>query len=94
MAQILPQEFADKSKTELYEDIVMLSRYVTKLRNDIEEEQAQTKLSKAREIKLRGDILKLKSMIGHQNLQIGDLVNQIQQIDNIEEITYEEADRD
>ena len=42
-------------------------------------------------MKLRGDILKLKSMIGHQNLQIGDLVQQIQQIDNIEDITHEEA---
>lgn len=91
MATILPAEFADKSKTELYEDIVALSHYVTKLRSQIEDEQAQTKLSKAREIKMRGDILKLKSMIGHQNIQIGDLVNQIQQIDNIEEITYEEA---
>ena len=91
MAQILPAEFADKTKTELYQDIVMLSNYVTKLRNQIEEEQAQTKLSKAREIKLRGDVLKLKSMIGHQNLHIGDLVQQIQQIDNIEDITHEEA---
>ena len=91
MAQILPAEFANKSKTELYQDIVALSHYVTKLRHQIEDEQAQTKLSKAREIKLRDDILKLKSMIGHQNLQIGDLVNQIQQIDNIEEIPYEEA---
>lgn len=91
MAEIIPKEFADKTKMELYTDIIALSRYVTKLRHDIEEEQAQTKLSKAREIKLRGDVLKLKSMIGHQNLQIGDLVKQIQQIDNIEDIQYEEA---
>lgn len=91
MAEIMPQEFADKTKMELYTDIIALSRYVTKLRHDIEEEQAQTRLSKAREMKLRGDILKLKSMIGHQNLQIGDLVNQIQQIDNIEDIIYEET---
>ena len=91
MAQILPAEFANKTKTELYEDIVALSHYVTKLRNQVEEEKAQTKLSKAREIKMRGDILKLKSMIGHQNLHISDLVQQIQQIDNIEDIQYEEA---
>ena len=91
MAQILPQEFADKTKTELYQDIVNLSRYVTKLRIDIENLVADGKLKNAQVIKLRGDILKLKSMIGHQNLQIGDLVNQIQQIDNIEDIQYEEA---
>ena len=90
MAQILPQEFADKTKTELYQDIVNLSRYVTKLRTDIENLVADGKLKNAQVIKLRGDILKLKSMIGHQNLQIGDLVNQIQQIDNIEDIQYEE----
>ena len=91
MATILPAEFADKSRTELYQDIESLARYVQNLREQLENEQAQTKLSKAREMKLRGDILKLKSMIGHQNLQIGDLVQQIQQIDNIEDITHEEA---
>lgn len=90
MAQILPAEFANKTKTELYQDIVNLSRYVTKLRTDIENLVADGKLKNAQVIKLRGDILKLKSMIGHQNLQIGDLVNQIQQIDNIEDIQYEE----
>jgi len=91
MASIIPEEFADKSKAELYQDIEMLSRYVTKLRNDIEEEQAENKLKNAQVIKLRGDILKLKSMIGHQNLHIGDLVNEIESIDNIEDIEYEET---
>lgn len=91
MATILPAEFADKTKSELYQDIVMLSAYVTKLREQLEDQRGETKLSKAREIKLRGDILKLKSMIGHQNIHITDLVKQIEQIDNIEDITYEEA---
>lgn len=91
MASIIPEEFANKSKPELYQDIEMLSRYVTKLRNDIEEEQAENKLKNAQVIKLRGDILKLKSMIGHQNLHIGDLVNEIESIDNIEDIEYEET---
>lgn len=91
MASIIPEEFANKSKTELYQDIEMLSRYVTKLRNDIEQEQAENKLKNAQVIKLRGDIIKLKSMIGHQNLHIGDLVNQIEQIGNIEDIEYEET---
>lgn len=91
MAQILPAEFANKTKSELYQDILALSHYVTKLRHQVEEEQAQGKLKNAQVIKLRGDILKLKSMIGHQNLHISDLVQQIQQIDNIEDITHEEA---
>ena len=91
MATILPAEFADKSRTELYQDIESLARYVQNLKDQLENEQAQGKLKNAQVIKLRGDILKLKSMIGHQNLQIGDLVQQIQQIDNIEDITHEEA---
>ena len=91
MATIIPEEFANKSKAELYQNIESLARYVQSLRDKIEDEQAQTKLSKAREMKLRGDILKLKSMIGHQNLHISDLVEQIKQIDNIEDIAYEEA---
>ena len=91
MAQIIPKEFADKTKGELFQDIEMLSRFVTKLRIDIENEKAQTKLKNAQVIKLRGDILKLKSMIGHQNIQISDLVNQINNIDDIQEITYEET---
>lgn len=91
MATILPAEFADKTKQELYEDIESLARYVQNLRDQLENEQAQTKLSKAREIKMRGDILKLKSMIGHQNIHITDLVQQIEQIDNIEDIQYEEG---
>jgi len=91
MAEIIPKEFADKTKMELYTDILSLSRYVTKLRHDIENEQAQTKLVNAKLIKARGDILKLKSMIGHQNIHISDLVSQIKNIDDIEEITYEET---
>lgn len=91
MATIIPAEFSDKSRTELYQDIESLARYVQKLKEQLENEQAETRLSKAREMKLRGDILQLKSMIGHQNLQIGDLVAQIQQLDNIEDITHEET---
>lgn len=91
MATIIPEEFANKSKAELYQDIETLARYVQSLRDKIEDEQAQNKLKNAQVIKLRGDILKLKSMIGHQNIQISDLVEQIKQIDNIEDIQYEEA---
>ena len=40
MATILPQEFADKTRTELYEDIESLARYVQNLRDQLENEQA------------------------------------------------------
>ena len=91
MAEIVKKELADKTKSELIQDVEILARYVMKLRGEIEDEQAQTKLVNAKLIKARGDILKLKSMIGHQNLHISDLVNQINSIDNIEDITYEET---
>lgn len=91
MATIIPHEFNQKSKSELVENIESLARYVHNLKNELEDQLAETRLSKARETKLRGDILQLKSMIGQQNLHIGDLVEKIQQLDNIEDITYEEA---
>jgi hypothetical protein len=36
----IPQEFDNKTKEELYGDIVMLSHYVTKLKGEIENVQA------------------------------------------------------
>ena len=91
MAEIVPKHLSEKTKSELIQDVEILARYVHKLRGDIEDEQAQTKLVNAKLIKARGDILKLKSMIGHQNIHISDLVSQIKNIEDIEEITYEET---
>lgn len=90
MAQIIPQEFADKSKQELYQDIVMLSQYVTRLRGEIEDLKGELTLKKGEVIKKRGENFKLKSHIGYQNMQISDL----QQPKDIIDINYEEADRD
>lgn len=90
MAEILPQEFENKTKGELFQDIVALSNYVTKLRNEIQELQAQVKLQNGEIIKKRGEILKLKSAVGFKNIEI----NQIKQDkENIIDIT-DEADRD
>jgi flagellar biosynthesis/type III secretory pathway chaperone len=55
MATIIPEEFANKTKEELFEDISALSRYVTKLRRDIEELQAQLTLKNGEIIKKRTD---------------------------------------
>jgi peptidoglycan hydrolase CwlO-like protein len=86
MAEIIPEEFANKNKQELYADITLLSKYVTKLRDDIENNQAEMKLKNAEVTKLRGEILQLKSHIGHQNIQITNIQNDK---DNIIDITYE-----
>lgn len=76
MAQIIPQEFADKTKQELYQDIAMLSAYVTKLRKDIEELQAQLTLQKGEIIKKRTDNFILKSEVGKRNNEIQRLNNE------------------
>lgn len=73
MASIIPQEFADKTKEELYHDIVSLSAYVTKLRKDIEELQAQLTLQKGEIIKKRTDNFILKSEVGKRNQVINEL---------------------
>jgi hypothetical protein len=85
----IPQEFDNKTKEELYGDIVMLSHYVTKLKGEIENVQAEYKLKNGEVIKQRSEILQLKSLIGHQNIHI----NNIQQDNNIIDIPYE-TDRD
>ena len=90
MAQIIPKEFSDKSKEELYQDILMLSHYVTKLRGEIENLQAELKLKNGEMIKKRSENFQLKSHIGYQNMQISDLKSPTEIID----INYEETDRD
>lgn len=76
MAQIIPEEFANKTKQELYQDIAMLSAYVTKLRKDIEELQAQLTLQKGEIIKKRTDNFILKSEVGKRNNEIQRLNNE------------------
>jgi len=85
----IPIEFQSKSKEELYTDIVMLSQYVSNLRKEKEDVDAQLKLKNGEVIKQRGEILQLKSQIGHQNIEI----NNIQQDLNREtiDIPYEET---
>lgn len=87
MAVVIPQEFADKSRTELYEDIESLARYVQSLKTQLEDLQGEIKIRDARITKQRGDILQLKSMIGHQNIHINNLETETQTID----VDYEEG---
>jgi regulator of replication initiation timing len=86
MATIIPEEFANKTKEELFEDISALSRYVTKLRRDIEELQAQLTLKNGEIIKKRTDNFILKSEVGNQNIKIMDLE---QQKNNIVDIDWQ-----
>ena len=87
MAQKIPNEFENKSREELYMDIIMLSNYVNKLRNELLDLKAQMKLQNGEMIKKRGENLQLKSHIGHQNIkiqQLNDEKSNIIDLDNID----------
>lgn len=86
----IPEEFKLKDREELYMDIIMLSNYINKLKNDIQDLQAQIKLKNGEMIKKRSENFQLKSHIGYQNMQIADLKSPSEIID----INYEETDRD
>lgn len=80
----IPQEFAEKTKEQLYEDIVVLSAYINKQRIQIEELKAQLSLKNGEVIKKRGEILGLKSHIGYQNMHISELNEQQNNIIDLE----------
>ena len=72
MAQIVPEPFASKHRGELYDDIVSLSRFIEQLKEKINDVHA--------EVKQRADIMKLKSLVGHQNLSIKELEKELNNI--------------
>ena len=80
MAQIVPEPFASKHRGELYDDIVSLSKFIEKLKEKINDVHAEVKLRDAQLQKQRADIMKLKSLAGHQNLSIKELENELNNI--------------
>ena len=80
MAQIIPEPFASYDRGRLYNDIVSLATFVEKLKVKIEDVQAEVKLRDSQLQKQRADILKLKSLAGHQNLSIKELEKEINNI--------------
>ena len=91
MAQQIPNEFKDKSREELYMDIIMLSNYVNKLKNEIEDLKANLSLKKGEMINKRSENFKLKSELGYQAITINKMK---EDKDNIIDINYEETNRD
>lgn len=69
----IPQEFKDKSKVELYQDLEILATHVMRLKETIEDKDAEIKLRDSQLQKQRADILKLKAVIGYQKIEINDL---------------------
>lgn len=86
----IPEEYKDANRYEIYNDLEKVSIYAHKLKQDIEDLQAEIKLRDAQLQKQRGDILKLKSLIGHQKIEITDLKLR-EEIEEIEAIVVDEV---
>ena len=69
----LPPEYENKNKYEIYTHLEQVSTYAHHLKQQIEDLKAEIKLRDSQLQKQRGDILKLKSVIGHQKIEINDL---------------------
>lgn len=86
MAEI-PKEFENKSREDLYMDIIMLSNYVNKLKNEVEEYKAQLHLKNGEMIKKRSENFQLKSHIGLQNMKINHLNQERNNVIDLQEVT-------
>jgi len=87
MSKEIPEEFKNKSREELYMDIIMLSNYVNKLKNEVDEYKAQLHLTNGQAINKRAENFMLKSELGYQAITINKLKedkDNIIDLDNIE----------
>tara|TARA_R110000744_G_scaffold286265_1_gene397587 strand:- start:1568 stop:1819 length:252 start_codon:yes stop_codon:yes gene_type:complete len=80
MAVVVPEPYASYDRGRLYEDIVSLATFVEKLKGKIEDVHSEVKLRDAQLQKQRADIMKLKSLVGHQNLSIKELEEELNNI--------------
>jgi regulator of replication initiation timing len=91
MNKEIPEEFKTKDREELYMDIIMLSNYVNKLKNELLDVKAKLSLKKGEMINKRSENFKLKSELGYQAIAINKMK---EDKDNIIDINYEETNRD
>ena len=91
MNKEIPNEFKDKSREELYMDIIMLSNYINKLKNELLDVKAKLSLKKGEMINKRSENFKLKSELVYQAITINKMK---EDKDNIIDINYEETNRD
>jgi uncharacterized protein (DUF3084 family) len=69
----LPEEYKDKNKYEIYAHLEQVATYAHNLKQQIQDLNAEIKLRDSQLQKQRADILKLKSMVGHKNIEIQTL---------------------
>ena len=81
----IPEEYKNKNKYEIYthlEEVATLAFHQKQLIQDL---QAEIKLRDAQLQKQRADILKLKSLVGHKNIEIKDLKLETEDVIDITE---------
>ena len=81
----LPEEYKDKNKYEIYSHLEQVATYAHNLKQQIQDKDAEIKLRDAQLQKQRTDILKLKSMVGHKNIEIQDLKLEAEDVIDITE---------
>jgi hypothetical protein len=82
----LPKEYENSNRYEIFKDLESVAALTVHQNKQIEDLKGEVTLKNAQIIKMRGDILKLKSMIGHQKIKIDELELESDTIDiDIEE---------
>lgn len=84
----LPKEYEFSNRYEIYNDLEKVSIYAHKLKEEIKDLKAEIQLRDSQLQKQRADILKLKSTIGYQKIEITDLKLES---DNFIDVTPEEV---
>jgi len=69
----LPEEYKNKNKYEIFTHLEQVATLAHNQKQKIEDLNAEIKLRDSQLQKLRADILKLKSMVGHKNIEIQSL---------------------
>ncbi len=69
----LPEEYKDKNKYEIYTHLEQVATYAHNLKEEVTNLKAEIVLRESQLQKQRSDILKLKSLVGHKNIEIQDL---------------------
>lgn len=81
----LPEEYKDKNKYEIYTHLEQVATYAHNLKEEVTNLKAEIVLRDSQLQKQRADILKLKSLVGHKNIEIQDLKLEAEDIIDITE---------
>ena len=81
----LPEEYKNSNRYEIFKDLESVAALATLQKQQLEDKDAEIKLRDAQLQKQRADILKLKSLVGHKNIEIQDLKLEAEDVIDITE---------